>query len=111
MSLHSVDTGGDEDGCRDVACVSSSLTGLRADEVDTGLESLGDMLRVSNHLRDTESSSATLLEKRRIVWERTFMTGIPALCNFSTAHEGGMPTAQTKSEAFSSMITSMRSGS
>lgn len=41
----------------------------------------------------------------------TFMTGIPALWSFSTTQGGGTPMAQTNNEAFSSMMTSIRSGS
>ena len=39
------------------------------------------------------------------------MTGIPAACRLSTTHLGGTPTAQTNSRAFSSMMTSISSGS
>lgn len=39
-----------------------------------------------------------------------FITGIPAACNFSTAHLGGTPTAETNKEAFSSMMISINSG-
>jgi hypothetical protein len=43
VSLHGVHAGRDEDGCGDVARVPATLTGLRADEVDAGLECLRDL--------------------------------------------------------------------
>ena len=39
------------------------------------------------------------------------MTTMPAWWSFSTTHLGGTPTAQTKSFVFSSMMTSISSGS
>lgn len=45
MALDGIDTGRDEDGHGDVACVFASLADLSADEVDANLERHRDMFR------------------------------------------------------------------
>ena len=47
MALDDVDDGGDEDGCRDVAGVAATLATLGADDVDTEVEALLDVLGVT----------------------------------------------------------------
>jgi len=52
LSFDHVHDGRDQDRGRHVAGVSTSLTGLSADNVDTNFESFGDMLGMANHLVD-----------------------------------------------------------
>ena len=95
----------------------AALTGLRADEVDADVERLRDVLRVADHLHACVSRQRDVVNQysqRASGGMRgglTFMTGMPAAWSLSMAHLGGTPTAQTKSLAFSSMMTSMSSGS
>jgi len=50
LSFDFVYDGRDQDRSGHVAGVSASFTGLRADEVNAGFESLGDVLRMTDHL-------------------------------------------------------------
>lgn len=104
-------------------------TYLGTDDVHADVESLGNMLRVSNHLHISDQPPLPFYipihlpnsSRRRISGpypirdirtERdvlTFIHKIPALCNLSTTSFGGTPTAHTNSLVFSSMMTSMRS--
>ena len=50
VALDHLDSGGNEDGCWDVSSMSSTLTSLCADDVNTDIEALLDVLGVSNHV-------------------------------------------------------------
>jgi hypothetical protein len=86
--------------------MSTALATLRTNDIHTNIKCLRDVLRVSDHLTSI-SISIGIPQLARL----TFMTRIPALWSFSTTSVGGTPTAQTKSFAFSSMMTLMRSSS
>lgn len=100
-------------------------TSLSADDITSDGQGLWYMFRVANHLihvAHKTSASATVYPSQHTQYETpemrskeakqrgglTFITGIPALCNFSTSSCGGTPTAQTKSAAFSSIMISIK---
>ena len=56
--------GGDKDRSGHVGSVFASFTGLSTGEVDADFESLGDVLRVANHLIGGENISAACVAMR-----------------------------------------------
>jgi hypothetical protein len=56
LSFDFVHDGGDQDRGGHVARVSASFTGLSADEVDADLESLGNVLGMTDHLINSENA-------------------------------------------------------
>ena len=62
LALADVDTGWDQNAGRDVAGVSSTLTGLGADKVATDVEGLLDVLGVANHVHDGDASLVQLVD-------------------------------------------------
>jgi hypothetical protein len=61
LVLADVNTGRDEDGSRDVASVSSTLTGLGTDDVAASVDCLLDVLGVANHVHDGDPGSMELV--------------------------------------------------
>lgn len=62
MSLDRLDAAGDEDTSRDVSSVSSSLSSLRANDIDALRESLGAVLDGSDHVHDGDTSGVELVD-------------------------------------------------
>ena len=57
-----LDTSGDEDGGGDITCVATTLTTLGADDVDTELEALLDVLDVANHVHVHDAMLVELVD-------------------------------------------------
>jgi len=62
LALADVDASRDENAGRDVSGVASSLTGLGADDVATGVDGLLDMLGVADHVHDGDAGLVKLVD-------------------------------------------------
>ena len=62
MSLDRLDASRNEDTSGDVSSVSSSLSSLRADDVDALRQSLGDVLDRADHVHDGDTSGVKLVD-------------------------------------------------
>jgi hypothetical protein len=62
VALDHLDRGGDEDRCRCIASVSTTLATLRADDVDTEVEALLDVLGMTDHVHVEDAVLVQLLD-------------------------------------------------
>jgi hypothetical protein len=104
LVLADIDTCRDKDRSSRRTSMTTSLSTLGTDDIDTLVKGFLNMFRSSDHLASSAYQSSW-----RWIRGLTFMTKMPALWSFSTTSLGGTPTAQTNNLVFSSIITSIRS--